>query len=214
MGKMKYTSKQIHAAIRKAAIDYWYDTIIDEDGSPEITQMFLNIGWGWRVADGYRNSEKWAWCGIGAANCMLRIGEYIEDDQCIPVVVDLDILNTVMPSTRRLASSKKWNIATEREPLIYHPSSYGGVRQGLIPGAIATIATRKYGNYRDDVGGHVVIVDKYEEGADTFTTIEFNAHGELGNGERGEGVIRTTRKVSDVRRVYLLHHQNLEHMGS
>lgn len=207
-----YTTKQIHAAIREAALDFWSEVIVDRDGSPEIERMFRSIRWDFHIVNGYRDKAKWAWCGVFAANCMLKIGEHLEENQCVPVLVDLDILHIVMPSTKRLASKKKWEAATDIEPQIFRDYDRLGVRRGLIPGAICTIATRKYGNYRDDVGGHVVIVDEYD-GGDTFTTIEGNANGRFGNGSHGEGVIRRVRNVADVRRVYLLQPEHLEYMG-
>ena len=203
------TTKQIHEAIRKAALAYWEQTIIDQTGSDVILNMYHRAGWHW-LKD-YRNGRD-HWCGMFAGNCSLDIGDHIQASVCLPYVVDPDIALFVTPSTGRLNSERKWKQATDTPPRKFEfteedpqliPWSY---EAALIPGAIATIKSRGFDTY----GGHIVIVDSYEAGADNFTTIEGNAKGLLGNGETGEGVIRTNRPISALRRVYHLQPEHVE----
>lgn len=201
-----YTTRQIHLAIRQAAEELWKAYIEDFDDSLEILRMFHAIGWNWIHA--YKNSEKFAWCGVFAGVCCLNARYFLEEGLCANTTVDFDIARVVMPSTVRLDSLRKWQQATAHGPIRFLPEDVGP--DALIPGAIVTIAARNYGDYRDTIGGHIVIVDSYE-GGDTFTTIEGNAHGTFPDeGLKGEGVVKRTRNTSDIRRVYHLRPEHLE----
>lgn len=205
-----YSKQEIHAAIRLAAIDLWDQKIVDYHGSLSIEAFFHEVGWSW--IRGYKNNEGFAWCGVFAGVCCMRIGNHLELNQCVPIVIDPDIPRVVMPSTYRLASSAKWKQASAHMPEIWGASVDGPLKNWLIPGAIVTIAARKYGDRRDWMGGHIVIVDELTSDEE-FTTIEGNGHGRFPDESRGEGVIRRTRKLADVRRVYHLRRDHLEFLG-
>jgi hypothetical protein len=205
-----YSKQEIHTAIRLAALALWSEHVIDVHGSEKIESFFHEVGWSW--IKGYKNNESFAWCGVFAGVCCMRVGNHLEPNQCVPVVVDPDIARVVMPSTYRLASSAKWKQATVHPADQWGSSVDGPLKNWLIPGAIVTISARKYGDRRDYMGGHIVIVDELTA-EDEFSTIEGNGHGLFPDGKRGEGVIRRTRKLSDVRRVYHLRRDHLEFLG-
>jgi hypothetical protein len=54
-------------------------------------------------------------------------------------------------------------------------------------------------------GDHITLcIDASTVGEGYITTIEGNAHGELGNGEQGEGVITRQRTLNEFAHVYRL----------
>ena len=53
-------------------------------------------------------------------------------------------------------------------------------------------------------GDHITLCVEPPDENGLFETVEGNAHGELGNGERGEGVITRQRSVDEVAHVYRL----------
>ena len=57
---------------------------------------------------------------------------------------------------------------------------------------------------RKSYGDHITICTEPPAADGVFETVEGNAHGELGNGERGEGVIMRQRSVDEVAHVYRL----------
>lgn len=62
------------------------------------------------------------------------------------------------------------------------------------PGDVLIIGERK------SWGDHIAILERVEGG--TYHTIEGNAHGTLGNGARGEGVVKRQRKAEEITHVY------------
>lgn len=175
--------------------------------------MFHECGWTWIKE--YKNNEKYAWCGIFAGVCAKRVGDWLEVHRsnsaaCVPVTTQFEIVNGIFPSTQRLASWQRWDAIGPR-PKVWSNQLDGRLEDFLIPGAIVTVASRKYGDRRDVVGGHIVIVDQLNQDG-TFDTIEGNAHGEFPDGSRGEGIIRRTRPLKDVKRVYLLTDDHLDYL--
>lgn len=207
---MTYTSSQIHKAIREAALHLWDETIVDQDNSWQILRMFEEIGWSW-IRE-YKNSEKFAWCGVFAGVCANRIGNHLEPGVCVPVRTMFEIVQGIFPSTQRLSSWQRWDAVGPR-PKVWSTQLDGRLSDFLIPGAVVTVSSRKYGDRRDVVGGHIVIVDAYH-GGEEFETIEGNAFGAIPGGTKVEGVIRRTRKIADVKRVYLLTDEHLDYLRS
>jgi len=61
-----------------------------------------------------------------------------------------------------------------------------------------------YSAARKSYGDHITLCVEPLDGSDTFETVEGNAHGQLGDGTRGEGVIIRRRSLDEVAHVYRL----------
>lgn len=207
---MTYEISKLLNAWRLAALDEWACVVRDTpDDFDRISGYFRSIGWGFHIAAGYRNTEKYAWCGVFAGAMGLRIGDHLEPDKCVPVALDYDVARVVMPSTFRLQSRAKWEQASGKMPVKLGNSGLAPLAiEDLRPGMVCTIAARDYGDRRNDYGGHVVIVDNVRPAEGLVDTVEGNAHGELGDGAWGEGVVRRrgehARPFDNFRRAYLL----------
>lgn len=200
---MKYTADELRVAWLSSALALWREEIKDEDQSPTIKGMFRACGWGFWVddADGYRNNAKHAWCGIFQGYAASLIGYYLEPGQCVSVTLDADILKHCIPSTARMVSDAKWRAAGVRKPQTVTINGAGTT--ALVPGALATIAARDYGDRRNEYGGHFVLVESYDANTGMVATVEGNAWGTMPDGSRGEGVVRNSRPVEQFRRVFL-----------
>ena len=71
--------------------------------------------------------------------------------------------------------------------------------ENMMAGDIVVVFTAK----RSTKGDHITIATSSIENGE-FTTVEGNAHGTLGDGSYGEGVIKHTRKAEQVAHVYRL----------
>lgn len=222
---MTYSLAEIRKAIIKAAEREWLLSVRDDDaGVPGdrdiITGYFDSNGWRSNLPSyGYKESLGGvAWCGHFQGHIHQQIGRYIEPDVCVPLSLDPDIAHFVLPSTLRVHSPAKWRAAGSPMPTIYTsdgtspvlfsdgtPQRVYKLADVLVPGVMALIVTREYGDYRDDIGGHFVLITAYDADAGTIDTIEGNARGEFANGGWGEGVIRrrgkSARKITDIRSV-------------
>ena len=214
---MTYTIEELRRAWLAAALAEWQTGVYDfEPGGPSPTPRkihgyFAANGWsGWNGGR-YTENARTHWCGHFAGAMGLRIGAYLEPGQApAPVTLAPEVALFCMPSTKRLASRRKWQAAGERMPKVWTTSqgviaSTDGERvpdwtDVLRPGMIATVATS--GN--DPVNGdHVVIVAGIGEG---LHTVEGNGRGFDPNGEYVEGVVvrdeRKPRAFGDIVRVY------------
>ena len=70
----------------------------------------------------------------------------------------------------------------------------------MAPGDIVVVYTSK----RSKQGDHITICVDAPDCDGTFKTVEGNAHGTLGDGSYGEGVIRRERNIDEVAHVYRL----------
>jgi len=203
---LTYQIEKLLLAWRFAALAEWGTHVTDEPGNVE--HFFDAVGWNFHIKNGYQNNEKFAWCGIFAGAMGLEIGHYLEPGQCVPVFLDPDVAKFAFPSTRRLVSAGKWAAAgvsppTILRPLKNHEPGLGFLSLDLLkPGMTCTVGNGK------KHGTHIVIVDKINPESGTVDTIEGNAHGELGDGSWGEGVVRRrgehARPFEEFRRAILL----------
>lgn len=197
---MEFTTEDFRHAHLRAALALHAEHIVDESGSLRLELMFRRVGWGGFVARGYKNTSKFAWCGIFVAVSGLDVGDHLVEGQCVAAHLDPGIAKFVLPSTQRLQSSAKWAAAGAKKAAL-HDLRWENPDVYLRPGVVATIATREYGDVRDRVGGHYVIVEHVRDGR--VDTVEGNAFGELGDGSWGEGVVRRrgdkARHIEDFR---------------
>ena len=131
-------------------------------------------GAGWSWQADYTHNGQYAWCGFFAAFCH--------------TAVKFPIRQKIFPSCYRLY--KNWS-KTSRS--IEHSK--------VAPGDIVVV----YSSKRALQGDHITLcIDNSTINEGYITTIEGNAHGTLGNGEYGEGVIKRQRKFSEFAHVYRL----------
>lgn len=225
---MNYTIDEIRAAWLAAALDEWGRVVRDDDGGHEgnradITRYFETCGWSFHLArfgGTYREHPTTSWCGIFAGAMGRRLGDYLEPDRCVGLMLDADVAKYCTPSTERLASPAKWAAANEAMPRIFFGTGEGILRDKatrhivkpedvLLPGVLMTVKTS--GN-KPNVGDHIVLVEKYDPASKTVYTVEGNGRGLLGDGKRGEGVVRVERALRDIRRIYHLDYSHFETM--
>ena len=101
--------------------------------------------------------------------------------------VKIDIKKRIFPSCYRLYSN--WS-QTSRH--IEHDK--------MAPGDIVVVYAAK----RSKQGDHITICVEAPDAEGVFLTVEGNAHGTLGDGSHGEGVIRRDRSLDEVAHVYML----------
>ena len=131
-------------------------------------------GIGWSWEADYERNGQFAWCGAFAAYCYTS--------------VSFPIRHKIFPSCYRMY--KAWAQSSRR----VEPAK-------VSPGDIVIVYTSK----RSLQGDHITLcVDASTIDQGYITTIEGNAHGELGNGERGEGVITRQRTLDEFAHVYRL----------
>lgn len=145
------------------------------DPDPRInTYIRSSEGAGWSWESNYIKNGQFAWCGCFAA--------------FVHTAVKFPIRKKIFPSCYRLY--KAWS-KTSRS--IDHAE--------VAPGDIVVV----YSSKRSLQGDHITIcVDSTTIDQGYITTIEGNAHGTLGNGEYGEGVIKRERKLEEFAHVYRL----------
>lgn len=194
-----YQLDDIRTAWRDAALALWREHIRDTQpgyaGDTEaIAELYREIGWGWEIDDGYDESAGHEWCGVGAAVAGLRLGDHLESDRCVPVGLDPDVAELVMPSTDRLFSHQLGGTDYWSEA-------------GVPPAKLIDLDAAESGDiatcYPDKKrwGSHIVVVAGHERNGH-LPTIEANATGELPDGSTGEGVVRRKRSVEQVAKVY------------
>lgn len=195
---MEYFLNDCREAWLDAMLALWREHIRDRqpgyEGDVErICDLYRAIGWAWAADDGYDETED-HWCGVGVAAAGLRIGDYLEEDQCVPVSLNPAIAYHVLPSCSRLASHEtpgesRWDKAG------VPPAEMVGVGD-ILPGDIVT-----YYRSRSWSGSHVMMArGSVRDGV--LPTVEANAEGRLPTGERGEGVVKNERPVDEIAKVY------------
>jgi len=100
--------------------------------------------------------------------------------------VKFPIRQKIFPSCYRLY--KNWSNTSRHIPI-----------ENMMAGDIVVVFSSK----RSVQGDHITIATSSIENGE-FTTVEGNAHGTLGDGLYGEGVVKNTRKVEQVAHVYRL----------
>ena len=70
----------------------------------------------------------------------------------------------------------------------------------MLPGDIVVVYTSK----RSVQGDHITLCSEAPDCDGNFKTIEGNAHGTAGDGERAEGVVKNVRSLDQVAHVYRL----------
>jgi hypothetical protein len=206
---MRYTGEQLRKAMLVMARREWLRPVksIGAPGEARITEYWDACGWGaWLrenpgCAKGYKRVQGSGvdYCGIFLGFCGLKVGEALEDGQCVPVRLRRSVANHVLPSTYRMTEPDRWKAA--KVPFL-EPIAHRAVE----PGDIITVATGRNKHY----GDHFAIVDEVMAGG--LCTIEGNASGKLGDQTDGHGVIFRTRPFSAIRRVYRLGPEYFEEM--
>lgn len=180
-----YSIEEIRAAWVRAAEAELEKGITDEDGSEEIEEYFHRIGWSfWISKQGYKNVEKYAWCGVFIAATGLALGDFLEEDRCVDLALDSQIALFVLPSTLRLSDPEKWNRAGFPSPVI---RGLAFPKMQVVPGCVAAVGS-------GPKGSHLILVRTVDYEEMTFTTIEGNA-----TKKDFEGVISKTRDISEIK---------------
>lgn len=197
-----FTGAELREALVRTALHVWSHGVEVGKDDATITHMFASVGWQWHLdqESGGRFDERvrkqtphLEYCGIFVGYCGLLLGHRVVEDQCLPVKLWPKIAKFVLPSTYRADTPSYWERAEVPEP---DPVSADEIQRGDV----ITVVT----GGRKEYGDHYAIVVERE--GDVLHTVEANAYGELG-GERageGRGVVRRTRQLKDVRRVYRL----------
>lgn len=152
-----------------------WDLNVHEPDARIDTYIRSNAGLDWSWEKPYKKNGQFSWCGAFAAFCYTK--------------VRLQIRKKIFPSCYRLHTN--W-AKTSR---YIHPEK-------VQVGDIVVVYTSK----RAVQGDHITLCTNISEFADTgmITTIEGNAHGTLGDGTNGEGVITRQRSLSQIAHVYRL----------
>jgi len=244
------TIERVMGAWLDAALDYWGQGIMDTQPNyggdkVAIARFFDGATWAVRLMGGryHEAHAASAWCGHFQATCGRMLGNFLgaqytaAPNQCLPVWLDPAIQSKVLPSTRRIASAKRWleaGYTTDPNDDLPSPADHWANPHGVDPQGdylaslvslcrcprVATVvdwketkgAFKVYGDRRDTVGGHYVLIESMDPERGTFTTVEGNGWGELGRAGTdgsamyGEGVVRhrgeSARPLKELRRVY------------
>lgn len=192
---MDYTGDQLRRALVRASRALWEMNIHDPRDADLINMLFEANGWGaWldnrTDGKGYANQPGVEYCGHTVAFAAHNVGDHLEDDACVPVGICPELARTVFASTYRLASKPKWKGAGHSKPPHIDPER---VRAGDI---ITVGDGKRYGTH--------IALAIYDPDGDTVTTIEGNATGTRADSSHGKGVVRRTRKLSEIQCVYRL----------
>lgn len=202
-----YSTEDIRHAWLSACLSVWSETIRDIDpGQPDergwIDQMWRRLGavdpdgpdWGSYIdshgEEGYDEAPE-SWCGAGPAWAgVRRLGRHLEDDQCVDAQLRPDLACRILPGTGRLGDESRWEDIgldfSALSPEYSGPSAY----DALAPGTLVTVGDGW-------AGSHIVLVDEVDDEDETFSTVEANGRGELGDGRYGEGWVRR-RDVGEI----------------
>lgn len=208
----------------------------------DITRMFERTGWLGFIGGHYVEGSNNPWCGHFQANCGLLLGKHLgpkytaSEAPGVPVAIDYDIARFVLPSTRRIyprsrQGRKTWlKAGYTSDPSDDYPSpagcyeTHGETGDGIVDELVdmlaiprvATVTARDYGDSRNQVGGHFVLITSFDPDAETFTTVEGNGWGYVKSGDWREGVVRRyqdrPRDLSELRCVYLFDDSHFERM--
>ena len=175
-----YTQKHTTPALSpqtRQALDRAYaewERVVIDPDARVDTYCKSREGSGWSWQADYTKNGQYAWCGFFAAFCH--------------TAVKFPIRQKIFPSCYRLYQN--WS-KTSR--CIDHSK--------VQPGDIVVV----YSSKRALQGDHITLcIDNSTINEGYITTIEGNAHGTLGDGEYGEGVIKRERKLEEFAHVYRL----------
>jgi len=175
-GETNYTSphSSVHVLAAVTRAQDEWDRIVI-DPSPRIdTYIKSTEGINWSWEDDYTRNGQFAWCGAFAAFCH--------------TAVKRDIRKKIFPSCYRMYSN--WSKTSRKI-----------TADEMNAGDIVVVYTSK----RSAQGDHITLcIDASTIDQGYITTIEGNAHGELGDGEYGEGVIKRRREIKEIAHVYRL----------
>jgi hypothetical protein len=132
------------------------------------------LGWSWE--DDYTRNGQFAWCGAFASAC------YSTD-------ILLAIRKNTFPSCYRM--NRDWGNSSRVQSI-----------DSILPGDIITVYTSD--ERSPSYGNHIVIALSIPNQEGDFETIEGNAHGIGPDDTWREGVVKRTRNISSVARVYRL----------
>lgn len=206
------TPEQLMVKVRLAAVAAaeaeWKKTVRDDytdpktgkvyTFSPEIIAYHEDSGAAWPVADGYQEAEDF-WCGVFAAYCYSRVGDFLIDGQCVDLRLKPEVAKVALLSTTRLNSPDRWEQAGVPQAIRLEP-------EDAEPGDLLVFRTGRTGR---PWGDHIT-VGKSKPKNGEVELFEGNAWGTLGDGSRGEGVVVNTRKLAEVARAWRLRIEHLE----
>lgn len=202
--------------IRSAAIaaleELWSYNVHDETGAPPdargnrlITELFDSNGWAkWlrsmepghgNCPDGYMRPPDPDYCGHGTAWGFRRLGEMLQDPTLRDVGLRRDICQRMLASTRRLA-----DLGTTTWAELGVPDPHLDVARAdelLEPGDVVVVVTGANKSY----GDHIVTATSRVDAQGMFATIESNARGVRADGSVGKGVVKSFRRLEDVRQL-------------
>jgi len=197
----RYTGKQLRQAMVRAAHTLFRMNIRDNMGpkpNPDITMLFDENDWGgWLrnperggCPDGYTRPPDPDYCGHTVAWAARHVGDHLEDDQSVGVMIDPAIAKGVLPSTYRLSRDEKWEDAGHEPPDYVAPERIG-------PGDIVVVGDSK------PYGSHITLcIYPLKDGE--FATVEGNATVTFPDGTRGKGVGKDRHSLDEVAAVYRL----------
>lgn len=194
-----YSIKDIGKAAVQCAKDEWKRVVRDPEDAERIKHYHRVTGAGWALDGGEYEEYEDFWCGVFAAYCFRKAGDYLEDDHCVDITLKESVSGYLFPSTTRLAGRwKPWSEFNVPGPEIIDPTN-------IQVGDIVLVST---GRTDRTWGDHVCLAAGPPK--DEFVpTYEGNStSGELGNHESGEGVTFTGRSFEEIAVVYRL---RLEH---
>ena len=174
-----HTNEKSLQALKKAKSE-WKRNVTEPKGGGDwyrINEYIKSVnGLGWTWESDYLKNGDFAWCGAFAAFCF---GEK----------VNLSVRKNTFPSCYRM--SRDWSNSSRVQ-------SRDDIQAGDL--VIVYTSSEKSPSY----GNHITISRGTPDSRGDFPTIEGNAHGIGPNQDWREGVIKRTRNVSNVARVYRL----------
>lgn len=163
------------------AVGGWWNTYLDKYGDGAYKEVY--------IVDGDRRYM--SWCGIFVAYCGLKVGDFIADDQCVPLSLKRPVAAEVMPSTYRLSRMGKWEATSDVLPK--KPSA-----QDIQPGDIVVVGDDK------PYGDHITLAVEEPDRGKVLTVSGNVSNARLGDGTIGEGVGKKEYDFDDIARVYRL----------
>lgn len=189
--------------------EIWSHVVMDEYKDQEVSVKYIEdiirtCGWGFWLDQHTGGTYKerstsgivTEWCGFGAAFAMLQGGWIFDGDHGDYYALNPAIAKYVMPSTARLASKAKWDQANSNSRSVgFEPFKKVESYYDMQPGDIVVTGDRHA------YGDHITMCAGLLKGS-KWRSYEANAHGTLGNGEYGEGVVTRVRPLSAATHIY------------
>lgn len=207
MTDLQITAEMCREALVLRALREWESVVECRRNADRIALYFREVDWQWHLdehsggtysEDVRRGTPHLEYCGIFVGWCGLYLGNHLREGRCLPYRLRPAIAEYVLPSTARAASHAKWAQARTLAPARVEPSE-------AQRGDVVTVVTGR----GQSIGDHYAIV--VGRSGEELETVEANASGTLGDGAQGRGVVRRTRALADVRRVYRLEGRHFEH---